>query len=128
MAAEPIATLELKKKLFLDLIEEFQCYICKVLPSTTITKFYRCMNQHLVCEICYSYQSCCEPPKLSCPRCPQKLAPRVVCSCYGYSELVTKHKRADYKECTIVRKILEQWQLLVCIFLILSFLAGLRRI
>ena len=118
MAAESKAALELKKKLFLDLIEEFQCYLCKALPSTTNIKFYRCMNQHLVCESCCVSESCCVPPSLSCPspRCPQKIAPQVRCSYYCYTQQVTKHKKADYKECSIVRKILEQLQLLACIF------------
>ena len=120
MAAEPKVALELKKKLFLDLIEEFQCYICKALPSTTVTKFYRCMNHHLVCAFCLGSKSCCEPPQLSCPQCSRKKPPLVNCCAdpYGYSayKSVTEHQRDDYKECTLVQKILKQWQLLVCIF------------
>ena len=120
MAAEPIAALELKKTLFLDLIGEFQCYLCKALPSTTVTKFFRCMNHHLVCIFCRFSKSCCEPPQLSCPKCSRKKPPLVNCCSdpYGYSayKSVNKHQRDDYKECTLVKKILEQWQLLVCIF------------
>ena len=116
MAAESKAGLELKKKLFLDMIEEFQCHLCNELPSTNVTKFYRCMNQHLVCEFCRVSKSCCQPPELSCRYCPKKMAAMGVCSCYPYKQSVTKHKSADYKECTIVRKILEQWQLLACKF------------
>ena len=32
---------ELKKKLFLDLIKELQCLVCKTFPNAEIKSFYR---------------------------------------------------------------------------------------
>ena len=106
------------------MIEEFQCFQCKELPSLSRTKFYRCLKQHLICNICQvSHLRNCGSLALSCSYCQHKHSVRIAhCdrrSAYygsGCCSTVNQHHTKDYKECTMVKTILEQWKLLTCRF------------
>ena len=118
MASESMPNIELKKKLFLDLIKQFKCKLCSELPSTRVKKFYRCFNQHLICQTCFQAKKpCCTQLSLFCNRCGKgNHIIHLYCDTYREFSLPILGCQENYKECTLVKEILDQWKLFACIY------------
>ena len=130
---------ELKKKLFLDLIKELQCLVCKTFPNAEIKSFYRCPKSHLICDQCFSDgKKCCKPdPCNGCtnvrngqpqnnwfdpaPPCRARGRGRGCQRCQNNPNPVgqnaLKPPEADHVlvKCVLTQTILDQWKLRVCI-------------